>query len=157
MTLIEVMVALAVLAIGIMGVMSALISITALENADHEELVAINIARQKFAELQAAPFASVFNYYGPSSTKGTFTVDPALNLQNGVGTITFPVNSSGNLDETVVDANMGMPMDLDGNGKSTDTNVSGTYTLLPVRINLTWTSTTGTRTINFNAMLTQLK
>ena len=154
MTLVEIMIAMSVLAVGIMSVMSALISITSLENANHEELVAINIARQKLAEIQTAPFGAVFSLYGPGSSGGTFTVSQ---LQNGTGKIIFPVNANGKLDETIVDANLGMPQDLNGNGTSSDTDVSGSYILLPVRIQLQWSSPAGARELKLNTMLTKLK
>lgn len=154
LTLVEVMVALSVLAIGVLAAMSALIAITTLENANHEELVAINVARQKLAELQTAPFVSVFAFYGPTSNAKYFTVSE---LEGGTGRIIFPVNSAGKLDETIVDANLGMPQDLNGNGTRTDTDVSAKYTLLPVRIHLQWNSTTGMRELDVNTMLTKLK
>jgi len=154
MTLVEVMIALSILAIGIMSVMSALISITALENNNHSEIIAVNVARQKLVEIQTAPFGSAFALFGPGSSAATFSVDQ---LQGGRGRIIFPVNASGKLDETVVDANLGMPQDLNGNNLSTDTDVTGSYTVLPVRIHLQWVSTSSLGELNLNTMLAKLK
>jgi prepilin-type N-terminal cleavage/methylation domain-containing protein len=153
MTMIEVMMALAVISIAIMGVMSAMSSISVLVDANHDELTALNIARQKLSEIQSTPFSTVFNQFGPNQSARYFTVSA---LQQGTGQIIFPVNSSGGLDETVVDPYFGMPMDLNGNGAA-DTNVSGSYTILPIRIYIQWNSTTGMRELKLNTLLSKLK
>src|ERR1035437_370127 len=129
MTLIEVMIACSVLAIGILGAMSALISVSSLETANHDDLIAINIARQKLAEIQTQSFQLIFAFYGPNGAQNTFPVAPLI---DGTGTITFPTNAAGGLDETVTDVDLGMPMDLNGNGSAMDTDVSSNYVLLPI-------------------------
>lgn len=153
LTLIEVVIALVIVAVGLMGIMSALLSVSTLVNSNHDQLVAINIARQKLAEIQNATFQTTFAQYGPNSeTGGNFTISQ---LENGSGKIIFPVNSSGKLDETVINENLGMPQDLNGNGNKIDTDVSATYTILPIRIHLQWTSSTGARELDLNTMLTK--
>ena len=154
MTLIEVMIACCVLAIGILGAMSALISVSSLETANHDDLIAINIARQKLSEIQTQSFQLIFAFYGPNGAQNTFPVAPLI---DGTGTITFPTNASGSLDETVTDVDFGMPMDLNGNGTAADTDVSSTYVLLPIRITIKWNSSVGARTMILNTMLAKTK
>jgi len=159
MTLVEVAIAMSVIAIGLMAVISAVMSMSQLSLANEEDLLALNIARQKIAELKDAPFNTVFNLYGPNSSMRTSNVGALQRgtLDGGTVTIMFPVNAAGALDETVVDASLGMPQDLNGNGSSTDTDVSGSYTVLPVRIRVQWNSRTGARELNLITMLTKLK
>ncbi|HLX62365.1 MAG TPA: prepilin-type N-terminal cleavage/methylation domain-containing protein [Planctomycetota bacterium] len=159
MTILEVLVAMAVLAVGLMAVISAIMSTSELSLANQEELLAVNVVRQKLAEIKDTPFISIFSQYGPGTPNATVDVSSlqAGTLQNGVLNIVFPVNAAGRLDETVVDAELGMPQDLNGNGVSTDTDVSSTYTVLPVRIHVQWTSRTGARELSLNTMLTKLK
>jgi hypothetical protein len=154
LTLIEVMIAMCVLTVGIMGAMSALMSISTLETANHDDLIAINIARQKLSEIEAQPFDTLFFFYGPNGSQSTFPVSP---LGDGVGMIVFPTNAAGNLDETITDVSMGMPADLDGDGNASNTNVSTTYKLLPMRITIMWNRSVGIRTLNLNTMLAKTK
>lgn len=159
LTLLEVTVALAVMGIGLSALISATMAIDELSLSNQEQLIALNAARQKIAEMKDESFSTLFSQYGPGSSSNTFDLSTLQRgaLTNGTGKIVFPVNAAGKLDETVVDTNLGMPQDLNGNGTRTDTDVSGSYTVLPVRIQITWTSRTGSRELSINTMLTKLK
>ncbi|MEI6233366.1 MAG: prepilin-type N-terminal cleavage/methylation domain-containing protein [Planctomycetota bacterium] len=154
MTLIELMVAMSILAIGILGSMSALISISALETANHDDLIAVNISRQKLAEIQTQSFQTIFTFYGPNGAQNSFPVTP---LPNGTGKLVFPTNAAGALDETINDTDLGMPMDLNSNGSASDTDVSTSYKLLPLRIEISWDSSVGRREFKLNTMMVQTK
>lgn len=158
MSLLEVMIAMSVLAVGIMAGMSAQMSITELTLANQEDLLAINIARQKLAELKDAPFSSLFSSYGPNSGAQTVDVSSLQSgaLPGGTVTITFPVDNAGKLNETVIDSAMGMRMDLNGDGATNSSDVSGSYKVLPLRITVQWNSRTGTRQLSLNTLLTKL-
>ena len=166
MTLIEVMIAAMVLAIGIMSAMSALISVSTLETANHDDLIAISVAKQKLAEIQTQKFQTVFSFYGPNGQQNKFDVYP---LPEGQGKIEFPTNPaiadnalpdtsiSYTLSEMVNNSglatDLGMPMDLDGDGLASKTDVTTTYVLLPMRITITWNSSVGPRSMKLCTML----
>jgi len=152
--MLEVLIAVAVAAIALMGTLTAIASIMRLTDSNHEQSLALNIARQKLAELQIAPFQSAFALFGPGSPANSSSV---AQLDSGTVKFVFPVNESGKLDETVIDEQMGMPSDLNGNGNATDRDVSTTYNLLPVRIQLTWKSPNGPREMSLNTVLTKMK
>lgn len=152
--MLEVLIAFAVAAVALMGTLSAIASIMQLTDSNREQAMALNVARQKLAELQIAPFHTTLEQFGPASTANSTSF---LQLDGGTIKFIFPINASGKLDETMVDELMGMPMDLNGNGNSTDTNVSTNYCLLPVRIQLTWKSPNGSREMSLNTLLVKMK
>ena len=152
--MLEVMIALMLVSVALVGILAAISSAMSLADSNHEQMLALNVARQKLSEIQAAPFQTLFAQYAPGMASNTFSVS---NLESGSGKFIFPVNGANRLDETVVDEALGMPRDLNGNGKATDTNVSTTYTLLPVRIQVQWATPGGQRELNLNTMLVQLK
>lgn len=153
-TMLEIMIALFVGAVAIMALLSAMSSIMRLTDSNHQRITAVNIARQRLSELQNSSFQTIYSTYGPSSSfnKSTFT-----DLDGGTCQYIFPSNSAGQLDETVVDADLGMPQDLNGNGTAADTNVSTTYKVLPVRVLITWNTIDGPKEIKLNTMLVSYK
>ena len=168
MTLVEVAIALGVLAVGICGVVTGMVSTMTSVDSNRLQKYALNCARQKLAEMQDyVPFNDgkgngVFFQYGPVPAPGnpasapyTFRIsrpDRPYNANDPTsymtGTIMFPVNASNNLDETVTFANLGMgspntQIDLDGDdpisgSPNLSTNVNTTYVMLPAQITITW-------------------
>src|SRR5438045_9255256 len=59
-TMLETMIALFVAAVALMGLLSAISSIMRLTDSNHQQITAVNIARQKLSELQNAPFQTIF-------------------------------------------------------------------------------------------------
>lgn len=153
-TMLETMIALFVAAVALMGLLSAISSIMRLTDSNHQQITAVNIARQKLSDLQNASFQTVFAAYGPSSDRNKSTVK---DLEGGTCKYIFPANSAGKLDETVVDAELGMPQDLNGDGDAADTDVSTSYKVLPVRVQITWDTPNGTREVKLNTMLITYK
>jgi prepilin-type N-terminal cleavage/methylation domain-containing protein len=111
MTLVEIVIALAILSIGLLALVSSIVSTMTTLDVNREETLAMNAARQKIAELENATFGNVttnttvfasYNIqtspYAANGTNNPFTVP---GLPDGEGTVIFPVNGSGNLDETI--------------------------------------------------------
>lgn len=178
-SLLEVMIAMTVLTVAILGLVTAIVTSMRLTTTNRENTLAMNAARQKIEEMQAWPggFSEVFAAYNnatgddaglaAAAPGGAFTVaglrpitgDPA------VGTIIFNVDSSGpgseSLREFSVDPTfgpmMGMPKDISGDGiVDGDDHATGQpepYTLLPVVIRIRWDGAMGQRETFFTTQL----
>lgn len=166
MTLLEVLISLAVLCIGILSVILAVISASVEVQSGREEQIAVNAARQKLAEIlqlsEGTGFPSVFATY-KASAKKTF---PVPELPNATGTIYVPQNDAGQLVETPTGASWAqnakwlppMPRDMNGDGLTNGSDRSGDYTLLPIAIVVRWDGARGDqREAGYRTVLTQIR
>lgn len=150
-TLLELMIAMSIVAIAMLALMSTLFQTSRLQATIREQTLAYNGARLKIEELRNIPFSTIYNLYKQGTTLNTFTVS-GLNVASGtsVGQISFPEDSSGsgstNLREYVVDSALGMPRDLNGDGIIDTLSHSNDYILLPVKVVITWKGIGGTPT-----------
>jgi prepilin-type N-terminal cleavage/methylation domain-containing protein len=181
MTLVEVMIALAVLSVGILAIVSAIISSMTTIDHNREETLALNACKQKIAEMEDATFNNLFGDYNiqpsgavSSNGKNPFTV---TSLPNAVGVVIFPVGNDGKLSETALTTTIsgesvsivnmgGGKVDINGNNTPTtagvggETGISGTpgaYSALPVRVRVRWTGVTGAKEVNYNTVLIKLR
>lgn len=169
-TILEVMVAAAVLATALMGVLAALIAADTQVAVSQEHTVAMESARQMLEQLQGLPLAEVVRRYdtlatddpgGAGTAPGSRFAVPGLQPVAGApagmcGTVLFPGSDgpTGCVDETVVNAIWATPRDLDGNGLETDAAVApGDVLVLPVTIRVRWQGTMGEQTIEIHAFL----
>jgi prepilin-type N-terminal cleavage/methylation domain-containing protein len=170
LTIVEVVMAMAIIAIALLALMASVISSMTLVEVNRQESLAMNAAREKFAEMQSTPLGSVFTTFRNTS----FSV-PGIATVNA-GRIYFPMSggtsgnqNSGNLDETVntvtnytapaeiqtisdfklasttASAGTYVPRDLNRDGDANDTNVSTDYILVPVKIRIRWETIQGER------------
>ncbi len=171
MTLIEVLVAFAMLSLALLGFVKVILCSTTTTDAQHETMTAKEAARQAIETLQAASFSDVFALYnddpnddpgGAGTAPGSALEVTGLNAPAGaangaVGQILFPTVDDPaeglQLREDVVDDSLGMPRDLDGDGQVDDVDHAGDYQLLPVRIRLQWTGRAGLSTIEIKTLL----
>lgn len=137
-TVVELVIALGVLAVALLALVSVISSAGALQQATREKSIAYNAARLKIEEMRAHAFSDIFNYYKAGTSANTFSVEglTPVNSSTPVGTITFP-EQSGALNENYPDSTLGMPKDLNGDGDTADTLTEG-YTILPVRVTIRW-------------------
>lgn len=155
-SLIEVCVAMAVMAVGLLAAGSTLVSSHSLRVADAERQAAEDGTRAIVEQILAFSEASIDDPAGWART-----VTDALAPGGAIGD-RFDLNgldpqagqpSLGSIqvvtDETVTDAaagvELGLPRDLDGNGVLGDPDVSGTASLLPVIVDVRWRGKTGNR------------
>lgn len=177
-SLLELVIAMAVLAFALMALMSSISSSSTLQQNTREKVIAYNAAREIVEQLRAATFSEVWARYNSTTADdpvsgvkpgNTFhvaglnmpKVGPASpttwrganNVPDGYGFITWP-EKAGALDETFVDATMGMPRDLNRDGVVT--GAITTYDILPVKITVRWQTLGGTDfQIEVNTFITE--
>ncbi len=169
-TLLEVMVASVVLAIGVASVSAAMVSAVALNNVNRETSLAQQSARMMLETVRATQFGDAFATYnlsafddpgGPGTAPGQNFAVAGLSAQAGdadnmAGQIVFPTVVVGAIDqlrEDVVDGDFGMPRDLSGDGIIDGVNHAGDYQLLPVRVRVAWRGFSGNRALELESYL----
>jgi prepilin-type N-terminal cleavage/methylation domain-containing protein len=184
MTLIEVMIALVVLSVGILAVVSAIISSMTTVDHNREEYLAMTACRQKIAEMEDAVFTNLFQSYniqpnGVAKPQNPFAVNA---LTGAIGVVIFPVDNAGQLSETITTTTVpsvygsnpaystlnmgGGKVDMNGNGTPTTAGVGGeggisgnpgSYSALPVCVRVRWQGVTGVKEVNFNTVLVKIR
>ena len=128
-TLVEVMVGIALMVVGLGGIVGLLIVNERSLALANDAAMATNEFRGLAERIRSTPFDGIVTAY----TGFTFTV-PAL--MDSAGTVTIYT------DETMSSGDgwqLGLPRDLDGDGAATNTNVAGNAALLPIKLELAWT------------------
>jgi type II secretory pathway pseudopilin PulG len=159
MTLIEIIIGLGVVVIALLGIMSALVSASRMDEATAEQVRALNACKSVIETMKQTTFADIWRSYnangaddpgGAGTAPGRNFAVTGLRAQNGdadgmPGQVVFPESVTGNLSETALDARIGMAVakDLNGDGDVIDTNVNTTYRILPVRIVVDWAGARG--------------
>ena len=168
MTLLEIAVAVAVLAIGLGSSVYALLAGMALQRTAAERTLALQAAESAIESIQAVPFDEAFARFngttlddpaGEVSPGDSFDV-PGLTPQAGdadgrVGELLFPGDNVALL-EDAVDAELGMPRDLELNSAApfiTPGDKSDTYRVLPLRVRVRWRGALGDRELVLGTIL----
>ena len=149
MTLLEIACAMALLTVGLLGLLQVTTTTFLVNDINREESLALEAARLKITEMQTVAFDSVFATYNATANR-TFTVS---SLSNGLGTIVFPKNGTTDLREDDGTKDLGLPHDLNGDGVIDANSHSLDYENLPFKIQISWTSLTGQRSLSFPTML----
>lgn len=164
LTLIEVMVAVAVFVVAVLGLLSMIVTGTTEDLNNRNKVIAMNAARSKVETMMQSTFSEIFARYNANlgddpmtelSPGDTFDVTGLQRVTANVpvGSVIFPVAPGGALSEAVIDTAMEMPRDLNNDGDSADANVSATYTLLPVRVRIRWLGPTGPTQLEYNTRI----
>ena len=171
-TLLEVMVAAVVLAVGVASVSGAMVSAIALNNVNRETSLAQQAARMMIETVRATNFGDTFETFnlspfddplGPASAAGQNFAVAGLSPQPGdadnmAGQIVFPTVVAGAVDflrEDVVDADLGMPRDLNADGLIDALNHANDYQILPVRVRVAWRGFSGNRALELESVLVE--
>ncbi len=168
-TLVELVVALAVLAIAVLALLSAIYQSNLLGQATRERTVAYNAARQQIELIRGLPVHEVYGRYnadpgddpgGKGAAPGPEFDVPGLAARPGarVGRISFPeAGVPPSLREDVCDASFGMPRgrDLNRDGRIDALPRAGDYRILPMRITLTWEGVSGRQRLEMGMLLTE--
>ena len=184
MSLIEVMIALTVVSIAMLGLVSAVLACLQQTDDDREDAIAMGVARERLQTLQSyctatKDFGNIFKFFGPSLANSSGNTDGGYSVQvstlpNCTCNILFPVDPTNNarlLDDPGATAlvpnpraQFGTPIDLTGvnppgSGLGIDTNDHSTdYKILPVIIRVQWDSATQyvPRVVELHAMLSAI-
>jgi prepilin-type N-terminal cleavage/methylation domain-containing protein len=168
-SIVELMIAVVVLAIAVCGLSSSILSSMVLNRVNRETTVAQQAAREMLEQIHGEEFGQAFfafnatvgDYGGLDVERGPGFAVPGLDVRTGdpdglAGRVVFPtidVLGAEQLREDVVDAALGLPRDLDGDGVIGTDDVSGDYILLPVRIVVEWRGVRGDRQLTLESVL----
>lgn len=154
MTLVEVMIAFALVVVALSGLSRAIVASSVTTQADSTVLEASAAARQAIEVLEAADFAGVFALYN-----GTGLAVEGLTAAPGDADglplrIVFPTAPGGaQVREDVAMPQLGMPRDLNGDGDDDDVYNAVNYQILPVLIEVDWIGPAGVSHLEFKTIL----
>jgi type II secretory pathway pseudopilin PulG len=169
MTLVELVIAMAVLVIGGGAAMYGLLGVSILARAQTERSLAFQAARNVFEAMQAGDFQTVFVRFNatnaddptvgasPGNVFDVKGLSPSPGDPDGrVGSIEFPGDGV-QLLENVNEPELGMPRDIGGTlGLDFDDHASD-YKLLPVLVRVQWRGAAGTQQLTLAATLSNDK
>ena len=140
-TLVEVVVAVTVVSMSVLGLGAVFIASQRAHEVAVEEAVVSHALRRAVSEVRGKEFAEIGTLYEDYG----FTVPEV----EGSGSITMY------FDETRDVPQLGLPRDLDGDGLAKSTDVSASYVLIPIRVTVNWSSTDGQRTQSLYTYLSE--
>lgn len=172
--LIEVMISLSILTIALLAFAQAILLSMRAGQAQREQGIARDAARQIIERMQAETFSEVFARFNATADDdplgGTVFVGgfPVNGLQarandadGFVGEISFPsapgMGGGLELRENVDDARFGTPRDLNADGVVDALDHSGDYRLLPVAVRLEWRGSAGNANLEFRTYLADIQ
>ena len=150
-TIIELIIAVAVLGTALMMLLSVIFASGSLQESTREKAIAYNYIRKLLEEMRSAPFDPVKNpapnnvyaMYKPGGAKvptaAALMADLGLNApaKGPQLEIIFPL-VGGVLNETCPDLDLQTPKDLDRSGQVENKDISASYHILPVKIVVHW-------------------
>ena len=173
-SLVELTVAVTILAFGALGASGLLLSSVQLEQTNRDATGAVEAVQSVVDHMQAVPFNFVFSSFnsdpaddagGPGTAWGTTFVHVAgkngkLRRLTDAGEaddgtvykvkVRFPVDIAGRLVEGQPPLAPGMPTDLDGSGAvEGGRDVKASYRILPVKLTVSWVDGKSTRELDF--------
>ena len=164
LSLVEVMVAMAVIVVSVLGFSRSILSSVRMSDTEREVMLATEGARRTIETLQATDFDDVFKMFNvdtaddpvPDSPGAAFVVD-GLTRRNGapVGRIVFPALNAdpADLREDLNYAQLGMPRDLNGDGAVDANPHQDDYRILPVLVRIEWDGAAGGGKLEFKTKL----
>jgi hypothetical protein len=135
-----------------------------LSRSNQETDLAVNAALSAVDAVRSVPFAEVFARFNetdiddlPGLSPGHLFAVPGLSpdpedADGFCGSISFPGDGT-RLAEDVDDRPLGMPRDLSGDGVVDAASHANDYVVLPVRVRVEWTGSTGPRSIEVVTVL----
>jgi type II secretory pathway pseudopilin PulG len=170
MSLVELVVALGVLSVGLLGFLQSIVYAMNLARAQREIATASEAGRQALENMRAATFSQVFKLYNvdPNDDPGGAGTGPGANIvvaglrplpgdaDGVVGQIVFPTRTAGTsvaLQENVVDINLGTPRDLNGDGLIDAADHANNYRILPVAVRFDWQGAAGPQHVIFKTLI----
>jgi prepilin-type N-terminal cleavage/methylation domain-containing protein len=160
-TLLELVIAIVIFTVAVGALARSLMGGFALGESTKDRVLAMSAIENTVAKVSAEDFTTAFYHYnsnaaddplGAGSSVGSGFAILSLEAIPGdvdglAGEIMFPGNGT-TLREDVVDLDLGMPRDLNGDGVIDGLDHSTDYTLLPVRIQVSWTGADGVQELD---------
>lgn len=167
MTMIEVVIAMAILLIAVGGTLATISSVGVLTESSRERSVAFAGAQRALEQMQGEDFREVFARYnadagddvGPNPPGASFDVaglDPQRDDPDAaVGQVLFPVDGAApaSLFENLDEPSFGLPRDLDADGALDAADHAGDYAVLPVRVRVEWRDRSGNHFVELATVL----
>ena len=169
MTVVELVVAMTVLLVGVLGFSKFMVSTTRSTQKSIEVARASQAVRERIEQIEAYAFSDCFRAFnadpaddpgGAGSAPGAvFSVpglDPLPDDADGItGEIVFPTAAGAPavLREDLVDAALGMPNDLDRDGVVDAGDHATDYARLPVLVRVRWRSASGPAVFELKTLL----
>jgi len=145
-TLLEVMITLVVFIVAFGGLSALLVLNVQSISQVRERSLVVHSLRETAEKVRSAPFKEIVLDYQ--------SYPFAIGEINATGTVQLFLNETEVSQDSQV---LGLPRDLDGDGLVQSTDVSATYTLLPVKIEVSWTAQNGPETEALYMLLSQEK
>lgn len=166
-TLIEVVIAMIVIVVAMLGAVGTVTQVANLGESNRESTLAYQAARAAVEVLHATNFDDVvatFNTDPNDDPDGNGTapgrdfavagLNPLQADADGLsGRILLPLNAAGQLVENLNDPALGMPRDLNGDGAIDGADHRDDCILIPVRVQVSWTGQAGDRTVDYTTTL----
>ena len=143
---VELILAVGILSIGILGTLSCITFSGRLAQMERETATAMECCEATLATLRSTTFDDLYDDFGPGAAE-IVDVPGEATLNNSVISTTFYINETANMPE------LGLPRDLNGDEDSTDADVSDDYLLLPVTVRIDWTGPMGARFYELHSLL----
>jgi prepilin-type N-terminal cleavage/methylation domain-containing protein len=172
-SLLEVTIAMAVLASAYVGYSKSVVSSMQASRAEREQALAAAAVRQVLAEVQASPFDQVWALYNSDGTDDPGGANTAPGPNHDVEGLTavagdadgmaievvLPSIDAGGapqLREDVANDALGCPRDLSGDGAIDAADHAGDYQILPVVVRARWIGVAGTATYELRTSLVNI-
>ncbi len=169
-TLVEVMIAIVLLCLAMLGFSRSIVSSMVASSTDREVRTAAEASRGALERLSGSDFSEVFKLYNgdpaddpdgagsaPGSTFDVTNLDSLDGDPDGqVGEVLLPiieVDGTWQVREDLEWPQLGLPRDLSGDGVIDDQDHSLDYVLLPARVRIEWKGRGGPAHIQFHTVL----
>jgi len=166
MTLVEMSVALGLIAIGASAVLLTMVYSLELDATNHETVAASQTARRVLEQARSEALGDVLALYnaddaddpdGVGTAPGdTFSVSMLMQTVGGNGfdgRVILPLGSDGVLRETADLPELGFPRDLNGDGAIDADDRSGDLIALPMIVRVRWSGINGERSVEYRTVL----
>ena len=164
-TLVEVAISTVILLVGAGMLAQTVSALGKIARSNREAALALRAAGNTMESLRGVPLAEAFARFNDTPDDDPDEDSPGASfVVNGLadegstatGVVTFPT-VNGELREDFVDVALGMPRDLNGDGLTDPQDHAADYTMLPVRVSVSWQGAMGPRTTTITGNLYELE
>ena len=167
-SMIEVLLGVLVLVVAVLGTMASITSAAMVGRSTRETTIAHKAAQRMLERMHGMPCSQVVGTFntqpnddpgGANTAPGPNFAVPGLDVRDGdpdgfAGEVLLPLGfPDSKIEEDMVDPSFGMPRDLNGDGVVDGVDHAGDYIIMPVRVRVEWTGTSGERAVEIESIL----